>query len=56
MAVNGSISAEQQDNVRRIASPGHAYAPLNVLVSLKRLQIFRRTSQPENGRSPHARR
>ena len=59
VAVNSSIAAEKQDDIDGICRCWHADAPVDgvvgSLVILKWLEVFRRTSQPENGCGPHVR-
>jgi hypothetical protein len=53
MAVDCPIPTKQQNNIDLSPVRGHAHAPLDRFVSLKRSKMFRRASQPENGGSPH---
>jgi hypothetical protein len=53
MTVNRPIATEQQDQIDLIARRRHPHAPFDALVSLKRFEAFRRTSQPEDRRSAH---
>ena len=57
--MNGSVTAEKQDDIRGIRRRWHADAPVDgvvgSLVILKWLEVFRRTSQPENSCGAHVR-
>src|ERR1035438_8552957 len=55
MAMNRPVAAEQQDHIGLLARGRHAHAPFDPFVRLEGLQIFRRTSQPEDGSRPHVR-
>ena len=47
-----AIAAEEEDYIG-VALSGHTDTPDDVRLALKWLEIFRRTSQPENGCRPH---
>jgi hypothetical protein len=55
MPVNCSVATEEENDVSLIGSGGHPDAPLDVLSGLEGLEVFRRTSQPEDGSSAHVR-
>src|SRR3954465_5561984 len=53
MAVNCPIPTKQQNDIDLSPVHGHAHAPFDLFVSLKRSKMFKRASQPEDGGSPH---
>jgi hypothetical protein len=60
MAVDGAVAAKKQDHIGLIGSRGHPDAPVDMkivemLVDLKRLEVFLRTSQPKDDSSAHVR-
>ena len=55
VAVDGAIAAEEQNDVRLSRNRGDPNAPVDARVGLKWLEIFRRTSQPEDGGRAHVR-
>jgi hypothetical protein len=53
--VNGPVATKEQNGIDFVWLRGHANPPLHELFSLKGLEIPRRTTQSENGRSAHLR-
>ena len=55
MPVDGAIATEEQDDVRLLRSSRRSDAPVDAPVGLERIEILRRTSQPEDGGGAHVR-
>jgi hypothetical protein len=54
MPVNRAVPSEQQNHIR-IAQDRHADSAFDIADGLKGLEVFSRTSPPENGCRPHPR-
>jgi hypothetical protein len=54
--VDGAVATKEQNNIRLIRSGWHPDAPVDFSVRLEGLEIFRRTSQSENGGGTHTQR
>src|ERR1700675_1346154 len=55
MAVNGAVAAEDQDNVGLVCGGRHSDPPVDAVIDSERIEVFRRTSQPEDGGGAHVR-
>lgn len=55
MSMNSAIAAKDENCVEALALGGQSNFPFDLRVLLKGLQVARRGSQPEDGRSPHFR-
>ncbi len=51
--MNRPIATKKQNDIGELTRGRHTHDPTDILLRLKRLQLFRRTSQPENGRRAH---